>query len=178
MSIPEKEVFQFCPRCGEKLPEIGISPLRCRACSFTHYFSPKPGAKAIVITPSGKLLLTRRNIPPFIGKLDLVGGFVESLENFEEGVLRELHEEIGYLPQIKKISYYSSFAKPYVFHDIVHSTIVPVFLVETLEEIPTDRFDKNEIQEVLLVSPAEIDMEDIGTEDQRRFLTDFINTLS
>jgi ADP-ribose pyrophosphatase YjhB (NUDIX family) len=41
------------------------------------------------------LLVVRRAIPPAIGKLGLVGGFLEAHESWQEGGAREVREETG-----------------------------------------------------------------------------------
>ncbi|HEY4242140.1 MAG TPA: NUDIX domain-containing protein [Kofleriaceae bacterium] len=41
------------------------------------------------------LLVVRRNIPPQVGSLALVGGFIELSESWEDGVARELREEVN-----------------------------------------------------------------------------------
>jgi len=173
MSIREPEAFSYCPKCGKKQTEHN-SPLRCTQCNFIHYFSPKPGVKGIIITPSGKIVLTRRNIHPYFGSLDLVGGFIEPMETFEEGLLREAHEELGVPLVVKSMEYYGSFATPYIFHDILYSVLVPVFIVTLLEEIPLDQFDQNEIQEILLLDPEKVPIDEIGPKDYLGFLEKFI----
>lgn len=173
MSIREPEAFSYCPKCGKKQAEYN-SPLRCAQCNFIHYFSPKPGVKGIILTPSGKIVLTRRNIHPYFGTLDLVGGFVEPMETFEEGLRRESFEELGVELSIKTMEYFGSFATPYIFHDIHYSVLVPVFIVTLLKEIPLDQFDQDEIQEILLLDPENIPLNDIGPKEYLEFLEKFI----
>lgn len=169
--ITEQEAFSYCPHCGKENSEH-TEVFRCTSCGFIHYFSPKPGTKAIIRTPSGKIVLTRRNIEPYFGTLDLVGGFLEKGETFEEGLLREAQEELGVQLPVKHITYLGSFAKPYAFRNTLYQVIVPLFLVELSEEIDTHLFDIKEIQEVLLISPEDIHMEDIGPEDYKVLLLD------
>jgi 8-oxo-dGTP diphosphatase len=43
----------------------------------------------------GRVLLTRRARPPYAGTWDVPGGFLEAGENPEQGLRRELREELG-----------------------------------------------------------------------------------
>ena len=169
----EQKIFSYCPQCGKENRE-DTHVFQCTACGFVHYFSPKPGTKGIIRTPSGKIVLTRRNIAPYLGTLDLVGGFLEKGETFEEGLLREAEEELGVSLPIRNMTYLGSFAKPYEFRNITYHVIVPLFLVDLAEEIDTTLFDKEEIQEVLLMSPKDIHMEDIGPEDYKVLLLEYL----
>lgn len=48
-----------------------------------------------MIVHRGRVLLGRRARPPYAGTWDLPGGFLESGETPEQGLARELREEIG-----------------------------------------------------------------------------------
>ncbi|MFH1978121.1 MAG: NUDIX domain-containing protein [Candidatus Aenigmatarchaeota archaeon] len=49
-----------------------------------------------IIEKDGKILMLRRNFEPGKGKLDLLGGFVESNETIEKAAVREAKEESGF----------------------------------------------------------------------------------
>lgn len=174
MYIPENNAFSYCPKCGSTLRKKEENLLICAACSFKFYLSPKPGVKGIVISEDGRILMTRRNIPPYLGMLDLPGGFIEQLENFEEGLERELYEELGSTLDIKSISYLASFGRPYGYQNILYSVVVPVFIIHLNDNPVFDLFDKKELQEVILIKPEDIDMDEIGTEDYKNILRKFI----
>src|SRR3989344_4260133 len=50
---------------------------------------------AVLLEKDGKILLIRRNYPPFKGKLGLIGGYLNDGESPEEGAIREAKEETG-----------------------------------------------------------------------------------
>jgi ADP-ribose pyrophosphatase YjhB (NUDIX family) len=56
--------------------------------------NPIPVAVALVPVGHG-LLVVRRGIPPGVGKLALVGGFIEEHESWQVGCAREVREETG-----------------------------------------------------------------------------------
>lgn len=90
--------FKFCPRCAKPLETTaleGVERQRCpdKACGFVHWNNPVPVVAAI-IEHEGRVLLARNAMWPakFFG---LVTGFLEKNETPEDGVLREVAEEVG-----------------------------------------------------------------------------------
>jgi ADP-ribose pyrophosphatase YjhB (NUDIX family) len=87
----------FCSFCGTKSEATGY-PRTCASCATTIWANPIP--VVVVLAPiehAGKtgLLVVRRAIPPQIGKLGLVGGFLEEHESWQVGGAREVREETG-----------------------------------------------------------------------------------
>lgn len=100
MSQPDRPLRRFlhCPRCGQPTvlsPFEGRMRDHCPFCDRVWYENAKPCAGVLLEDAQGRILLTRRNIPPFEGCWDLPGGFLEADEGPEEGALRELREELG-----------------------------------------------------------------------------------
>jgi len=81
----------FCNTCGTKLAETAY-PKKCPGCGLELWANPIPVAVALVPVGNG-LLVVRRGIPPGVGKLALVGGFVEEHEAWQVGCAREVREE-------------------------------------------------------------------------------------
>jgi ADP-ribose pyrophosphatase YjhB (NUDIX family) len=98
--------FAFCPVCGSKLngEQVDAAPLDvlvCPACGFHFWQGSKPAVGAIVLRTFGgkrQVLLTRRGIEPFKGQWDLPGGFLANGERPEDGLGRELREELAVTP--------------------------------------------------------------------------------
>jgi ADP-ribose pyrophosphatase YjhB (NUDIX family) len=90
----------FCSFCGTKYPEPLAYPRTCTGCSITVWANPIPVSVVIVPVIDGAetgILVVRRAIPPQIGKLGIVGGFLEEHESWQQGGVREIREETGAL---------------------------------------------------------------------------------
>ena len=88
---------RFCLLCGARLRTArleGRRRSRCPRCGWTFYGNPVPAAAALVLH-RGRVLLGRRARPPYDGTWDLPGGFLESGETPEQGLVREVREELG-----------------------------------------------------------------------------------
>lgn len=90
----------FCNHCGTAYAPPLAYPRQCAnaACSQTVWANPIPVAVALVpVKHQGRegLLVVRRAIQPQLGKLALVGGFLEEHETWQNGAAREAFEETG-----------------------------------------------------------------------------------
>lgn len=93
-----KATFRYCPRCGDALgarAEGGLDRIACvrEGCGFIHYDNPVPVVSAIVQRGDDVVLVRGVNFPEKF--FALVAGFLERGESPDEGVLREVKEEIG-----------------------------------------------------------------------------------
>lgn len=95
-----KNVYKYCALCAGSLEKRGEN-LACAKCSFVNYRNARPTVTAIV-AHKNKILLTKRNNKPFEGWWDLPGGFLNRGEHPEDGIKRELREELGLEINIKK----------------------------------------------------------------------------
>ena len=90
--------MKYCPRCAAPLitrTDEGRERQVCEreGCGFIHYDNPLPVVAAIVETPEGVVLVRNHGWPDkWFG---LVTGFLERGETPEQGILREIQEEIG-----------------------------------------------------------------------------------
>jgi ADP-ribose pyrophosphatase YjhB (NUDIX family) len=89
-----RDLFRFCPRCGAAA-ESGRTPFRCPACDLTYFFNPTVAAGAFLFNPVGEVLLTKRAKEPAKGKLGIPGGFLDVGESAEDGLRREIREEVN-----------------------------------------------------------------------------------
>jgi ADP-ribose pyrophosphatase YjhB (NUDIX family) len=86
----------FCSFCGTQYVTPLTYPRNCAGCATMVWANPIPVCVVLVqVTDGGRtgLLTIRRAIPPAIGKLALVGGFLEEHESWQVGGAREVREE-------------------------------------------------------------------------------------
>lgn len=95
--------YSFCPVCGSPLDRSGETVAvrdlyTCAKCGFEFWQNSKPAVGALlvrVIAGKPHLLFSRRGIDPYKGLWDLPGGFLKNGESPEEGLAREIREELG-----------------------------------------------------------------------------------
>jgi ADP-ribose pyrophosphatase YjhB (NUDIX family) len=90
----------FCSFCGTKFAGGPGYPKKCAGCGVEIWANPIPVVVVLapIVVASGDgsrtgLLVVRRAIPPGIGQLALVGGFLEEHESWQHGGAREVREE-------------------------------------------------------------------------------------
>lgn len=94
----------YCAACGGPLApfdDLGVERLRC-ANGHVAYENSKPCVGAVV-RRGDRVLLSRRAHEPHVGLWDLPGGFLESGEHPEAGVVREVREETGLDAQVVRL---------------------------------------------------------------------------
>ncbi len=90
--------MRYCPQCGKELDSrtIDDKPRRAcpdEACGYVFWNNPIPVVAAIVEHDEEIVLVQNKGWPStWFG---LVSGFLEAAETTEEGVLREVKEELG-----------------------------------------------------------------------------------
>jgi NAD+ diphosphatase len=96
--IPPSSTPGFCLLCGTRLEEREIDGRMRRACSrpdcgFVVWDNPVPVVAAVVEHRGQVILVRQKGWPEKM--LGLVTGFLERGETPQEGVLREVREELG-----------------------------------------------------------------------------------
>lgn len=111
----------YCPQCGSHsfLAQADNKSFQCTACGFT-YFHNIAAATSVFIRCNNEIILCKRAFEPFKGKFDLPGGFQEAGESFEEGAMREVHEELGIT--LKNMRYLFSLPNTYRYKEVTYYT--------------------------------------------------------
>jgi len=105
--------MKYCPLCGSKLEQVEIDArprLSCtsKSCDYVFWNNPAPVIAALVERNGDVVLVRSKGWPE--SWYGLVTGFLEKDETPEEGILREVKEELGLDGRIVDfIGYYSFF---------------------------------------------------------------------
>jgi ADP-ribose pyrophosphatase YjhB (NUDIX family) len=126
------ELFRFCPRCAapRDAANVGTTPLECAGCGFTFYFNPTVAAAAFVFDPSGRALFIRRAKDPSAGKLGVPGGFIDFGESAEDGLRREVREEVGL--EIDRLRFLVSFPNLYHYRGVAYPVVDLYFAADAV----------------------------------------------
>ena len=144
--------YKFCPQCATSLvaAEVdGHQRLQCPACDYVFWDNPIPVVAAIV-EHDGKIILTSNKGWPEKW-LGIVAGFLEKGETPENGVLREVKEELGLDGEIV------SFIGHYAFE--LRNQIIFAYHVRAEGEITLGE----ELEAIKALPPEEIRPWDMGT---------------
>lgn len=153
-------VFSLCPKCGSNEHNGQVGPFICDRCGFT-FFQNTAAAVAGIIEVDDHLLFTRRAKSPGKGLLDLPGGFVDADEGLEQGLSREVQEELGI--DITQWQYLCSFPNTYHYKDIDYKTSDAIYYCR-LPTLPNCRLQEGEIAQVLWVHRDAVDVSQMAFE--------------
>ena len=102
----------------------------------------RPTAVDAIVLRNGKVLLVRREFPPFKNHWAIPGGFVEADESVEEAVVRETYEETGM--KVKVLSLVGVYSNPR--RDQKRGTIAIAFLVRPLSRRIRGSIETSEVK--------------------------------
>lgn len=141
--------------------------MSCPRCARDWYDNPRSAVEALVISASQKVVVCRRAIDPFVGMLELPGGFVDPGENAEAALRRELWEELAIgAKDIKRSGYFGSETCKYPFQGIEYDVLVLQYVVE-LRSLAVLAIS-TEISEIVQLSRAELVIEEFAWPDAHR----------
>jgi len=88
--------FKCCYHCGSgSIRRIRPTAFECEDCGGHLFINPVSAAAGILIDRAGRVLLIKRAHEPAKGRFGLPGGFLDPGETAEEGLSREVKEEVG-----------------------------------------------------------------------------------
>jgi ADP-ribose pyrophosphatase YjhB (NUDIX family) len=123
---------RFCHACGAAFADAGRYPRTCAApgCGTMVWANPLPVAVTLVpIADDGRtgLLVVRRGLEPQLGKLCLVGGFIEEHESWQAGAAREVGEETGLVIDPATVALFDAWStEPRPTMILLFATVPPV----------------------------------------------------
>ncbi len=167
-------LFKYCPRCGSAQFAINdFKSKRCDDCGFVFYFNPLSATVAFILDSNNRLLVARRAKEPAKGTLDLPGGFSDSFETAEEGVIREVKEETGLT--VVSAEYLFSLPNIYVYSGFEEHTLDLFFLcrVQESDKIAAD----DDVETLQWIPIEEIEPEKFGLQSIRKGVGIFKNMI-
>ena len=90
-----KPPHRFCPWCAHPLPPDDPFRQACPSCRFVLYHHSNPCVGGLPLDDRDRVLLGRRGIEPFLGRWNVIGGFLQYGEAPRAGLRREVREELG-----------------------------------------------------------------------------------
>jgi ADP-ribose pyrophosphatase YjhB (NUDIX family) len=162
--------FVHCPRCGSRdLVAHGDKACRCEACGF-RYYQNSAAAVVAVVEHQGRLILGRRAREPQRGLWGMPGGFVDDRETLEQAVRRETREETGL--EIEVVGYLGSMWNEYPYAGVTYLSTDALFHCRAVDLARLSPGD--EVTEIAVVEPGEIDRETLAFESYRRALSAYL----
>jgi ADP-ribose pyrophosphatase YjhB (NUDIX family) len=161
------EVFQYCPRCGKPAQvEKSVIPFQCEGCGLKLFFNPTVSVSAFVIMQDGDILLIRRAKDPGKGLLGTIGGFVDAGESAEEGLRREIREEVHL--EVARVEFLYSFPNQYHYAGITYPVLDLFFTCWTTSSASART--SNEVLSLVCLPLAKINTQDMAFESMRQAL--------
>ncbi|MFH1057902.1 MAG: NUDIX domain-containing protein [Pseudomonadota bacterium] len=137
---------RFCPLCARPLttrPVDGIARQACpdQACGWVFWDNPLPVVAGLVEHQGQVLLIQNKGWPP--DWWGLVTGFLERGESPAEGVLREVHEELGLSGELRGLIGAYGFARQnqviIAYHILAEGPYAPGPELEGVTPVPIAR---------------------------------------
>ena len=138
--------MKFCPLCGSDLIDSIIDGVQRRACGaqgcdYVFWDNPTPVVAAIVEQGDRVVLVRNKGWPEKM--FGLVTGFLEKGETPDEGVLREVEEELGLKGEMVRFVGYYAFEPMnqliLAFHVRVEGQIVLGDELDEIKAVPPER---------------------------------------
>ena len=160
-------LFRFCPLCGSsQFVENNAKSKRCLDCGFTYYFNPSAATVAVITNERGEILVVRRAKEPAKGTLDLPGGFSDSYETSEQGVVREVKEETGL--DVERTEFLFSIPNLYEYSGFTVHTIDMFYRCYVRTDAMAKAHAADDAAEIMWLRPQDINPADFGLNSIRK----------
>ena len=172
-SVALETYFRYCPRCGRPGPAIHRQrELRCDACGLRFFFNTAAAAGAFVFAGS-ELLLCVRSHDPGKGLLDVPGGFIEYDESVEEGLRREIAEELSI--EVTDFRYLTSAPNDYCYAGIPYKTADMFYTCAAIN--PEALRPADDVASILRVAPGAVELDRFAFASTRRAFVALLGSL-
>lgn len=161
------QFFHHCPRCGVRQTSLPVSNVfTCDACSFTLYFSSANATSAFIQRDDGKVLFIRRAKEPAKGRLAPPGGFIDVGETAEQGVRREIREEVGL--ELVDLQFLCSQPNSYFYKDVTYPVLDFFFTARAVAADSARALD--DVASFCWLEPEQVSADDIAFPSMRAAL--------
>lgn len=127
-------MFKYCPYCGTEVKEQNKDGFQCPNCkNWVHYASNPAVSVAVKVGDEG--LVAIRGREPGIGKMDLVGGFLENGEDPIDCAIREFKEEAGVNINKEDLKFLGIWIDIYLYQGQNQFVLNIVYLIELPEKM-------------------------------------------
>lgn len=161
--------FRFCPNCGADGLLCHHRQLCCQQCGFIFFLNCAAAAGAF-IQYGECIVLCIRGKEPGKGLLDLPGGFIEAGETLEDGLRREIREELNV--EVCGLNYVASAPNDYFYAGIAYKTM-DVFFTCVMADASALRA-QDDVADFILIQPDSIDPAQFAFESVRRAFAVFM----
>ena len=132
----------YCHLCGAKYKDGQENPWVCTGCGNKVFANPVPTVDLALFNAEGQVLVAERGQEPSKGLYDLPGGFLEVGETLEQGIIREIQEEL----QLTHDDYdapvfVKSLVGPYAFGKEERQLVICVFAAQLKKSTPITAHD-------------------------------------
>ena len=131
-------------------------------------------AMGLITNAQGQLLVTRRKKDPAAGTLDFPGGFIEPGESAEEGLKREIKEELNL--NVSQMDYLTSAPNTYLFKDVEYAVTDLAFLCKIDDFTPIQADD--DVDDFFFMDVDKINPDDFGLDSPKKVIRRYQQFLS
>lgn len=164
------EHFKHCPRCGVPRAGEAVAPFICAACGFVFYFNPTVAAAVIIERADGGVLFITRAKEPAKGKLAFPGGFIDFGERVEDGLRREVREEVGL--EIGGLNFLCSLPNDYLYREVAYPVVDLIFTSCCADDQSAAALDG--VARCDWLEPRSVTLADLAFPSLRAGLADFL----
>jgi len=166
-----QNLFKYCPVCGSAgFVRNNFKSKKCNSCGFIYYLNPSSAAAAFILNEKNELLVCRRAAAPAKGTLDLPGGFIDPNETAEDGIAREIKEEVGVVAT--NIRYLFSLPNRYEYKGLTVPTTDMFFTAKLLNYNSIHAAD--DVSECFFIAKNKINPADFGLQSVRKAVEMFL----